>query len=272
MGAVWNVFTFLLNGLAFILIGLQLPEITDGLGGYAVAELAWSAALVSLVVALVRFAWVFPASYLPHLLYRGPRELDPYPSRRNVLVVSWAGMRGVISLAAALALPITTPSGNPFPGRDLILFLTFSVILATLVVQGLSLPLLIRTLGLADDGLAEREEVSARLEATEAALTRLSELAPEPWVRDGTAERLWWIHSYRRSRFSARSHDFSAVSDDNGKEDLKARSSDYRRLVRELVHAQRAALLRLRNDDHVADDVFRRVMRELELEEAQLER
>lgn len=272
LDAVWSVLIFLLNGLAFILIGLQLPEIADGLGGYTAAELTLSAVLVSLAVVLVRILWVFPASYLPHLLYRSPRELDPYPSWRNVFVVSWAGMRGVISLAAALALPITTPSGGPFPGRDLILFLTFSVILATLVVQGLSLPLLIRTLGLTDDGLAEREEVRARLEAAEAALTRLSELAPEPWVRDGTAERLRWIHSYRLSRFSARSQDLGAVSDDSGKEELETRSRDYRRLVRELVHAQRAALIQLRNDNHLADEVFRRVMRELELEEAQLER
>ena len=267
---VWNVLTFLLNSLAFILIGLQLPEITDGLGGYAVSELAWSAALVSLVVALVRFAWVFPASYLPHLLYRGPRELDPYPSWRNVLVVSWAGMRGVISLAAALALPLTTLSGDPFPSRDLILFLTFSVILATLVVQGLSLPLLIRTLGLADDGLAEREEVRTRLEAAEAALTRLGELEPEAWVREDTTERVRWIYTYRRSRFLARSQDVAPA--EAGAQELEARSRDYRRLVRELVQAQRARLIGLRNGGHISDEVFRRVMRELDLEETQLER
>lgn len=146
--AVWDVVVFLLNGLAFILIGLQLPEVVRGLGGYSAADLVRSGVLVSLTVVLVRIVWVFPATYLPRLLDRRLRERDPYPAPGSVAVIAWAGMRGVVSLAAALSLPLTTEGGAPFPERSLILFLTFCVILTTLVLQGLSLPPLIRLLGL----------------------------------------------------------------------------------------------------------------------------
>src|SRR5918997_1773898 len=147
-GAVWNVVVFLLNGLAFILIGLQLPRVLAGLQDqqYSTGELLWYAAAVSLAVIAVRVLWIFPATYLPRVAFRSIRERDPSPPWRNIVVISWAGMRGVISLAAALALPLQTVSGAPFPQRDLILFLTFSVILETLAVKGLSLPVLIRAL------------------------------------------------------------------------------------------------------------------------------
>lgn len=181
-------------------------------------------------------------------------------------------MRGVISLAAALALPLTAAGGGPFPGRDLILFLTFSVILATLVVQGLSLPLIIRLLGLEDDGSVEREEVRARLEAAEAALTRLGELEAEAWVREDTAERVRGLYGYRRSRFLARAQAPEGTNPGGNGEVIEARSRDYQRLVRELVQAQRLALIRLRNGNSISDEAFRRVERDLDLEEARLER
>ena len=271
--AVWDVVIFLLNGLAFILIGLQLPQITAGLGVYTVSQLARSAALVSLAVVLVRIVWVFPATYLPRLLSRRLRERDPSPPSRNVWIIAWAGMRGVISLAAALALPLTAADGRPFPERDLILFLTFSVILATLVVQGLSLPLIIRTLGLEDDGVAEHEEVQARLGAAEAALSRLGELETQAWVREDTAARIRGLYGYRRDRFLARARaGGKADTTDPGDETIERRSRDYQRLIRELVQAQREALIRLRNDDYISDEAFRRVERDLDLEEARLER
>src|SRR3712207_5624553 len=141
-------------------------------------------------------------------------------------------MRGVISLAAALALPLTTETGAPFPGRDLILFLTFCVILATLVVQGLSLPFLIRALGLEDDGSQEREETKGRIEVADAALARIEELAWEDWVREDTAERVRGIYNYRRNRFVAR---FDGADDDG----LEERSAAYQRFLRELLRAQR---------------------------------
>jgi monovalent cation/hydrogen antiporter len=268
LNALWSVLTFVLNGLAFILIGLQLPVITAGLGKYTPAELTLSAALVCLTVILMRAMWVFLASYLPHVFFQGPREFDPYPPVKNVVVVSWAGMRGVVSLAAALALPLTETGGSAFPGRDLILFLTFSVILGTLVIQGLSLPLIIRRLGLTADGLAEREELSARVEAAQAALSRLGELESEAWVREETAGRVREMYSNRHSRFLAQSQTHGPKGDEG--QAWKTRSLDYQRLIRELVQAQRAALLRLRDDDSISDEAFRRVERDLDLEEAQL--
>src|SRR5664279_1321676 len=146
-GPVWELVEFLLNGFVFILIGLQLPEVLRALSdhtNYSFGRLVWYALVISLAVILIRILWVFPASYLPRLLFQRIRDNDPYPSWRHVTIVAWTGMRGVVSLAAALALPLTMQSGEPFPDRDLILFLTFIVIMATLVVQGLSLPALIR--------------------------------------------------------------------------------------------------------------------------------
>src|SRR5918998_2596166 len=263
-GAVWNVVVFLLNGLAFILIGLQLPIILEGLDEYSNGQLFLYGAAVSLAVIVVRVMWVFPATYLPRMAFRSIREKDPAPPWRNVVVLSWAGMRGVISLAAALALPLQMDSGAPFPQRDLILFLTFSVILATLVVQGLSLPFLIRALGLEDDGSVEREEVRARIESADAALARLEELTEEEWVREDTAERVRGMYGYRRSRFVARK---MGVDEDG----IEERSQSFQRLARELLLAQRNALVRLRNDGTISDEALHRIERDLDLEETRLE-
>src|SRR5207248_4580335 len=154
-----------------------------------ISQLVWYALVISLAVILIRIFWVFPATYLPCLLFKTIRASAPYPSWRHVTIVAWTGMRGVVSLAAALALPLTIQNGSPFPGRDLILFLTFIVILATLVVQGLSLPPLIRRLGIEDDGAAETEEREARLKANQAALGRLHEIAERDPAKADALER-----------------------------------------------------------------------------------
>ena len=172
-------------------------------------------------------------------------------------------MRGVISLAAALALPLTTDTGAPFPGRDLILFLTFCVILVTLVVQGLSLPALIRALGVEDDHVGEKEETKGRIEIAQAALKRLEELAEEEWVREDTAERVRGMYNYRRRRFAARFD-----GDEDGLED---RSTAYQRLQIELLQAQRETLIRLRDEGRIGDEVMHRIERDLDLEESRLE-
>src|SRR5215213_6424652 len=174
--ATWELITFLLNGLIFILIGLQLGSVVESLDEYTAGQLVSYALLTSLTVILVRMIWVFPATYVPRWASRRIRERDPSPSWRSVSIIAWTGMRGVISLAAALPLPFETAAGAPFPGRDLIIFLTFSVILATLVVQGLSLPPLIKALGLEDDHIGEREENKGRIKVANAALRRLDEL------------------------------------------------------------------------------------------------
>ena len=265
--AAWELVTFLLNGLIFILVGLQLRTIVERLAEseYSYTNLALYAILISLTVVLVRMAWVFPATYLPRMLSRRIRERDPSPPWQPVMVISWTGMRGVISLAAALSLPLTTDFGEPFPGRDLILFLTFCVILVTLVVQGLSLPALIRVLGIEDDGSGEREETKGRIYVAEAALARLEELVPEEWVREDTAERVRGVYNYRRSRFAAR---FDSGEDGDG---IEERSAAYQRLLNELLRAQRQTLIRLRNEGKIGDEVMHRIERDLDLEESRLE-
>ncbi|HKH58435.1 MAG TPA: hypothetical protein VKA20_07865, partial [Rubrobacter sp.] len=187
-------------------------------------------------------------------------------SRRRCL----HGHEGAISLAAALAIPLTVQNGASFPGRDQIIFLTFCVILVTLVVQGMSLPLLIRRLGLAGaEGEEEREETEARLRAAEAALARLDELADEARVREDTTTRMRDLYEYRRRRFAAR----HSEQTENGEVDdgYEERSLAYQRFRRELLGAERAELLRLRSEGHISDEVRRRVERDLDLEEARLE-
>jgi Na+/H+ antiporter len=192
--AVWAMLIFLLNGLVFILIGLQLPGILAILNTTIAQRspilLVWYAILVSLTVILARLVWVFPQALLPRLLSRRLRERDPYPGWRPVVLIGWTGMRGAVSLAAALALPVVTTEGAAFPERAFVIYLTFGVILATLVVQGLSLPLLIRGLGLHDDGASERQEMQARLTAAQAALARLDELASQNEVSQESAQHL----------------------------------------------------------------------------------
>jgi CPA1 family monovalent cation:H+ antiporter len=165
MYATWETLVFLLNGLIFILIGLQLRGILERLRAddQPLGQLIAYAAAISAVAIAVRMLWVFPATYLPRLLSRRLRERDPSPPVGNVFVVAWTGMRGIVSLAAALAVPLKIPgTETPFPGRDLILFITFGVILATLVVQGLTLPPVIRWFKLTEDGEEKDEESTAR--------------------------------------------------------------------------------------------------------------
>ncbi|MGO8701014.1 MAG: Na+/H+ antiporter [Limisphaerales bacterium] len=177
-GPVWEMVEFLLNGFVFILIGLQLPEVLSALSveHFPIRQLVADALLITLALSVLRIIWVLPATYLPRLMFKTIRRRDPYPDWRHVAIVAWTGMRGVVSLAAALAIPLTlndAPGGPPFPGRNRILFITFVVILATLVGQGLSLPLLIRWLGIRDDGASEKEELAARIKANQVALGRL---------------------------------------------------------------------------------------------------
>jgi monovalent cation/hydrogen antiporter len=254
----WEVLVYLANAVLFILVGLQLRPILDDLGGTAVAVLVGQGALVSAVVIGVRLGWGFSIPYLVRLIDRRPSQVMRRAGARERLIVGWSGMRGAVSLAAALALPLD------FPMRNLILFLTFSVILATLVVQGLTLPTLIRRLRLEGDDSEEREELKGRLAATHAALDRLDELAGADWTRDDTVERLHAMYEFRRRRLKAR----GGYLEDEGAED---RSLAYQRLLRELLEAQRQAIVRLRNQGQISNDVMHRIERELDLEDSRLE-
>jgi NhaP-type Na+/H+ or K+/H+ antiporter len=238
---LWDVLPFLLNSVLFILIGLQLPNILERISDEgSMMSVVLYAALVSLAVIGTRLLWTFPATYLPRYLSRSMRERNPSPPWQQVAAIAYTGMRGAISLAAALAIPLTVQNGASFPGGDQILFLTFCVILVTLVAQAMSLPLLIRRLGLAGaEGEEEREETEARLRAAEAALERLVELADEGRVREDTAGRMRELYEYRRRRFAVR-HSEQAESGEEG-DGYEERSLAYQRFRRELLGAERSS-------------------------------
>lgn len=262
------VMDFLLNSLLFILIGFQLPNIFGELFNESPVMLVLYATLVVLAVIGTRLIWTFPMAYLPRRLSRRIRERNPFPPWQQVTFVAYTGLRGAISLAAALSLPLTTGSGDPFPERDLIIFLTFCVILATLVLQGLSLPVLIRLLGLEDDGQEEHEETEARLRVAEAVLEKLEELEDQEWVPEDTAERLRDLYEYRQHRFAAR-HEGQFENGEEGSYEERAAANQ--RLKHELLSTEREALLQLRNEGRISDRVRRRVERDLDLEQSRLE-
>ena len=262
--AFWEILTFLLNVLLFGLIGLQLRPILDSLTGESGWALLGDAAAIALAVIVLRLAWVFPATYLPRKLSRRLRERDPSPPWTAPAFIGWTGMRGAVTIAAALLVPLQTDAGAPFPGRDQILFFAFAVVFVTLVAQGLSLPLAIRVLRLEeDDGGADAEEAHARVRAAEAALERLDELAGEPWVLDETAERLRGLYRFRIDRFAER-------LDADGAGRIEHRSQKFQRLRRELLEAERHAVVALRNTGEISDEVMRRVERDLDLEDSRL--
>jgi len=262
-GPVWEMIEFLLNGFIFLLIGLQLPEVLRRLSHHSMPQLLWYAAAISLAVIIIRIFWVFPATYLPRLLSKSLRQRDPYPPWQYVAIVAWTGMRGVVSLAAALALPMTIENEKPFPGRDLILFLTFVVILVTLVVQGLSLPALIQLLGVKDDGAAEKEELAARLKANQAAVARLDEIAKAERLNVNTVARL-------RVEYEDRIRQLE-VSEPNQAETHRGLfSSDYDRLAHETLATERRMIIQLRNERVINDEVLRRIQRDIDLAEARL--
>ncbi|HVC87628.1 MAG TPA: Na+/H+ antiporter [Gaiellaceae bacterium] len=254
--AFWELLVFLVNALLFVLVGLQLHAIASRLP--ITGSLIGEAALVSAAVIVTRLLWVPIFSYLPRWLFRRVRERDPYPPWQWPVILAWAGVRGAVSLVAALALPTNVPY------RDTIVFITFVVILVTLVGQVLTMPLLARVLGVEDDGGAEREDAKARIKAAEAALARLEELAAEGWVREDTLERMRGSYRFRATRFRAR---YDGV-DDAGTEE---RSQAFQRLRRELLDAERGAVLALRNEGVITEEVMHRVQRDIDLEDSRLD-
>jgi Na+/H+ antiporter len=257
--AVWEILTFLLNALLFVLIGLQLPLILDGLSGEPPGELALWCVVISLVVILARIFWQQTIVFVIRAVDRRPELIPRRTTWRYRMIGAWAGMRGSVSLAAALALP------SDFPQRDLILLLTFAVIFATLVLQGLTLPKLIERFGIGDDGTDAREELLGRRASVDAALARLDELAQEDWTYDETADRMRQLYEYRRRRFAAR------AGDTDGADTIEHRSLKYQKMVRDVLNAQRAELVRLRNAGEISNEVMHRLERELDLEEERLE-
>jgi monovalent cation/hydrogen antiporter len=263
----WDILDFIINSALFVLVGLQLRGIIRDLSGYAAGDLVGWALAVCGVTVVIRLVWFFTVPYLIRALDRRPSQRERRTSARQRLLIGWSGMRGAVSLAAALAVPLTVnggPPARPFPYRELILFLTFAVIFATLVVQGLSLPALIRRLDIADGGAAQDEELRARLGATKAALAQIEALRSEEWTREDTLDRMRAAYDYRKRRLAAR----AGKIEDDGYED---RSLAYQQAVQIVLGAQRDALVELRRDGTISNETMNRVIQELDLEESRLE-
>ena len=269
--AFWQAFVFSLNAILFILLGLQFPDIIDASNETTGAgELIGYAALVSATVIVIRLAWQF----LPPLLLKAMpwmASLDTGTDWRERVIVGWSGMRGAVSLAAALALPLTLDNGDVFADRDLLIFLTVATIIATLVFQGLTLPLLVRWLGVDAERVWSPDEAIARLAAAQAALDRLDEIeasdAAKGLVSDEAVERLRDLYRARFERCMA------AISGEDG-ETIRGKdpAKVFRHVRLKLIAAERAALLEERNSGQLRSDVFTRIQRELDLDEARMRR
>lgn len=269
LNAIWELLQFLLNAVLFVLVGLQLPGVIDSLEGRSGGELAGYGVLISLTVIVVRIAWVFGFSNLPRRIRGRLSGETVHQPLNETALVAWSSMRGAVSLAAALAIPLTVDGGAPFPDRDFVIFLAFCVILATLVGQGLTFPAVIRALDVEDDGLDADEELNARLEIAFAAIDKIDDIAEEEWVYPGTPDRVRNLYEYRRRRF--RSAVDGADEDGTDFEDYEARSDAYRRFMREVLGAERLTLRRLRDAGAITDEVRRTVEHDLDLEESRLD-
>lgn len=263
----WEILTFALNAVLFVLIGLQLRTVIEGLGEYSTAELAGYAAAIAATVIVTRMAFLFPFNFLSRLLVKKlPRRTgEPPPDFRLTALLGWSGMRGSVSLAVALAIPLQTDAGEPFPGRDLIIFLAYAVILVTVIGQGLTLGKLIDLAGVYDDEeTVAEQEARARIAASQAAIDRIAELEHLEWVRDASAQRMRQSYEFRIRRFASRLDD-----DDDG--DIEEGSQAYQRLRRTVLEAERAEIIRQRNRGDITDDIMRRIERDIDLEDARLE-
>jgi CPA1 family monovalent cation:H+ antiporter len=254
--AVWDLLVFVLNGVVFILIGLQLATLRQSIPGPELATLIWQGVVLSATAIVIRLAWVPIAAYVPRALSSRLRARDPMPPWSTLFLIGWTGMRGIVSLAAALALPLVTAAGAPLPFRDEIIVLTFVVILVTLVLQGLSLGPLIRRLDFGEDDAAEREETLARERASRAALDRVDQLAQERWVRREHVDRM-------RTHYTQRVRRFSELGDQECSNEAAAAQ---RRLRHETLSAERLALIRMRDEGLIGDEVLHRLEYELDVE------
>ncbi len=261
--AFWDMLVFLLNCALFIVIGLQLPEVVQNLGQRSLAQAILYGAGTSLLVIVIRPIWVFPATWLPRLLSKRLRARDPIPPWQAIAIVAWSGMRGVVSLAAALALPLALANGRPFPQRDLVIFLTFCVILATLVFQGLTLPMLIRVLRVkAPPG--DGHEREARLKLAHAALSHLNKLAEQKHLNEEALQRVTGVYEDRIAHLD---DDLAEVL---GWSPKRERAVASRRLWLEAIDAERRELIKLRREHKLDEELMHRIEREMDLEETRL--
>jgi len=260
--SVWESLTFVLNGLVFVLIGLQLSAISAAIREYSLSRLLIDGAVFSAILILLRLVWTFPGAGIGHLLRtRLAHQKEKAPRIREIFVVGWTGMRGVVSLAAAIALPVALADGSSFPQRNLIVFLTFCVIVVTLVLQGITLPPLIRALGLAGAAGPSCEEQEARRIVIEAAVSHLEEAKQRDSQKAaGLYEDLAGHYRHRLATLMPADTDREEVAD-HGR---------YVELSRETLRIERETVVRLRNEGRINDEVLRRIERELDFSESRL--
>jgi NhaP-type Na+/H+ or K+/H+ antiporter len=256
----WNTVIFLLNGTIFIFIGLQLPQIVINLGEYRFLSVLKYGAIISLAAIVGRLIWVYPATYLPRMFSRRIRETEPFPAVKMVTIVAWSGMRGVVSLAAALALPLTIAGSTPFPNRDLIIFLTFCVILATLVLQGLTLRPMINWFGIKPDEKEYREEEEARLRLASSIIEHIEENYSLS-LSDEVLNQIKSKYEIRIQRLRK--------GPGNKKMDEET-INEFHRIQQELLDKERNLILQLRAEAKISDEAMRRIEYELDLEETRL--
>ena len=259
VAAVWDSLTFILNGLVFIFLGLQLPYVLEGARDHSLRELLMYGAIFSAFLILLRLLWMFPGAPLSFFIRRRLlRQRAPMPPARQIFIVGWTGMRGVISLAAAISLPHTLANGAPFEQRQLIIFLAFSVILVTLVLQGLTLPPLIRALGLAGAPIRNTEEEAARRVILETALSHLEK------ARENDSTGFDEVFDDLELHYRDRMATLAEEDTDNH----SARHRRYVELSRDLLRVERQTAVRLRNERHINDELLREIERELDLAES----
>jgi CPA1 family monovalent cation:H+ antiporter len=257
---VWNTVIFILNGIIFILIGLQLPEIMKNIEGYSLETLLSYGGLISITVIVGRIIWVYPGAYVPRWLSRRIREREPGTNIRLVTIIAWSGMRGIVSLAAALAIPLTVEGDKPFPHRNLIIFLTFCVIFSTLVIQGLTVRPLIKWLKIKSDGTEHDQEQKARLLLASSVIEHIE----ENYSLSLTDEVLNQI----KTKYEIR---IQRLRKDQDKRKLDEKEiNEFHRIQQELLDKERADVIRLRGEGKISDEVLRKIEYELDLEETRL--
>jgi monovalent cation/hydrogen antiporter len=257
--SVWNLLVFVLNSLVFILIGMQLSAIVPRLTDYTVAQLFFYGTFVSAVAIVVRFAWVYPAIYLPLVLRTMLGQQVPAPREGEVFIMSWCGMRGIVSLAAALALPQALEDGSPFPERDLIVFLTFVVIAVTLVIQGLSLKPLIRRLQVGKDWSLQEEQQRAKMALGKAAIAAIDSVVAKDGISNELAERI-------RAEFAEQ----ITLAVPEGLVLRHSGADDAKRLRAAAVKAERHELIRLWRENHISDEVLHKIEEDLDYQESRI--
>jgi monovalent cation/hydrogen antiporter len=255
----WNTVIFILNGIIFILIGLQLPGIAESINEHSISELIKYGAIVSGAVIIGRILWVIPGTYLPRVLVKSIRVNEPRPQKRLVALVAWSGMRGVVSLAAALALPLVIEGSKPFPQRNLIIFLTFSVIFSTLVVQGLTVRPLIKWLGIKADSKDHELEQEARLEIASAVIEHIE----ENYSLALNGEVLNQIKSKYEMRVQRMIRDQTRKLNDE-------QLDQFHKIQQELIDLERKMIIKLRGENKISDEAMRKIEYELDLEETRL--